>query len=343
MTSMTHLKISDPAWENLIDTCPEANIFHTPAWIDLISKTYNYEPKLVVNRSGDGQLSAGLPIIEIDQMIGGKRWVSLPFTDHCEILSQDEESKINLAKSLHQAVEDHKLENAEVRSDLSETLWHKGRSKFVLHTIRLDDNPDQVYTNLHSMHRRNIRKAESFGLRVHFGTTLEDIKQYYSLHLDTRRRQGTPIQPWRFFKLLHELVISKGLGFVVLMFDDQECVSGAVFLHWGSTLTYKYGASLLQAQESRANNLMMWHAIQWGCENGYKTLDMGRTDYYNKGLRSYKERWGAEEKELIYTTSKLSETDSRFSGLIDVAGEVIRRSPKWVCRISGELFYKYFA
>ena len=41
--------------------------------------------------------------------------------------------------------------------------------------------------------------------------------------------------------------------------------------------------------------------IRWACEAGFHTLDFGRTDVDNEGLRSFKRSWGASEVELAYT------------------------------------------
>jgi hypothetical protein len=47
---------------------------------------------------------------------------------------------------------------------------------------------------------------------------------------------------------------------------------------WNGSLIYKYSASDPAYWRLRPNNLLLWRAIQWACENGYHTFDMGRTD-----------------------------------------------------------------
>lgn len=138
------------------------------------------------------------------------------------------------------------------------------------------------------------------------------------------------------------MIVDQGLGFVLLAYKDNECIAGSVFLNWQKTLIYKYGASNLAGRNLGANQLVMWSAIRWGCENGYQLFDMGKTNNHNTGLRQFKSRWGAVEKPLIY--SLISDKKSKqFGGnLQGIMQSVIQKSPIWVCRISGELLYKHF-
>jgi hypothetical protein len=168
------------------------------------------------------------------------------------------------------------------------------------------------------------------------------MEMFYHLHLQTRRRQGMPIQPRRFFDILESSLIEKGLGFVLLAYKDDKCLAASVFLHWKHTLTYKYGASAADGLNLRPNNLLMWNAIQWGCEHGYSMLDLGKTDLADIGLRSFKSSWGAEEVPLAYSTLPAEPASPVTGKLMPFVRKVIRSSPLWVCRATGALLYKHF-
>jgi lipid II:glycine glycyltransferase (peptidoglycan interpeptide bridge formation enzyme) len=192
------------------------------------------------------------------------------------------------------------------------------------------------------MHRRNIRVAERRGVRIESGNQRNHVEVFYRLHLETRQRKGMPIQPWRFFHILGRSLLEKGLGFVLLAYKDDACLAGAVFLHWHGTLTYKFGASHFDGLSLRPNNLVMWAAIRWGCENGYSLFDMGRTDIDDAGLRAFKSGWGAEETPLAYSTLSAEPSQPVTGKLMPIMQTVIRNSPPWVCRATGELLYKHF-
>ena len=79
-------------------------------------------------------------------------------------------------------------------------------------------------------------------------------------------------------------------------------VAGAIFLNLGTRAIYKYGASDLRYQALRGNNLVIWEAIKFFGEHGYRTLDFGRTDLPAEGLRRFKCGWGATERSIEYVS-----------------------------------------
>jgi len=212
------------------------------------------------------------------------------------------------------------------------------------HITRLDPESERVFRSFAKTRvQQPIRKAERDGVSVRMSDRWEDLQLFYGLHLETRRRLGTPIQPLRFFRLLCARLISQGLGFVLLAYKDSQLLAGAVFLHWNETLTYKYSASDPAYWKLRPNNSILWHAIRWGCENGYQVFDWGKTELGNEGLREFKRGWGSEEQILHY--SVLADRPPK----VPSAGRarllltpLIQRSPAWVCRAMGELLYRHF-
>jgi hypothetical protein len=63
---------------------------------------------------------------------------------------------------------------------------------------------------------------------------------------------------------------------------------------------YKYGASDKRYQSLRANNLVMWSAIQWFAGNGFHSMNFGRTEHHHEGLLQFKRGWGTDETNLYY-------------------------------------------
>lgn len=138
-------------------------------------------------------------------------------------------------------------------------------------------------------------------------------------------------------------MIAPGLGFVLIAHADGRPVAGAVFLAWNGRLTYKFGASEPESWKLFPNNLLMWSAIRWGCENECHTFDFGRTELDNAGLRRFKSGWGGSEEALVYTTIA-DEAPRRAGGRLSRSlRPVLQRSPSWVVRAVGETLYRYAA
>ena len=259
------IQIGDPRWLSFVSAQPEATIFHHPAWSQLLAESYGYHPSISVMER-DGEIIAGLPLMDVESRLTGRRKVALPFSDFCPPLSRD---IALLPKYIEALQEQQRAENwtpLTVHWDLPRAEGVYPRETVARHVTTLTHDPEQLRRRFRSNVQRLIRQAEHASLTIRLSRTWVDVCAFYNLHLVTRRRQGTPIQPLRFFRLLWERIVGRGLGFVILANHDESAryIAGAVFLHWNKTLTYKYGASLPDALHLRPNNLIMWEALRWG-------------------------------------------------------------------------------
>lgn len=335
---MFTLSIEDPRWFEFVSGCADASPFHHPMWAGLLARCYGYRAMAVVVADEAGRIRAGLPMVEVRRPLKASRWVSLPFTDYCPPLGEGL-AEIDMAGEM--LPRGAKL--LEVRAGLPATSRVHPYTSAVRHATALSDDASEVYARFSRMHRRNIRKAERDGVQIERGRTLSAMREFYRLHLLTRRRLGVPVQPFRFFRLLLDRMVEADLGFVLVARVGGVPAAAAVFLTYNGVIVYKYGASDPRFWDSRPNNLLFWRAIRRGCEDGYHTFDWGRTDLEDDGLREFKMGWGATEYALIYTVIADVPPGDSHRRLEHAAAAVIRPSPLWVCRAIGELFYKYAA
>jgi CelD/BcsL family acetyltransferase involved in cellulose biosynthesis len=332
---------SDERWLTFAASRPQVSVFHHPAWMSVLAECYGYHPFVVAVGDTTGRITAGLPMMEVNSRVTGRRWVSLPFTDYCPPLYEDEASLDKLNQSLLSLYEDGSAPKIEIRWELPAHEGIQSYSDYVLHAVKLDTNAEEVAKSFNRTHRQNIGTAEKRGVHIEWGERPEHIHLFYRLQLTTRRRKGLPVQPRKFFDLLGSKIIEQGLGFVLLACKDDECLAGGLFLHWGQTLTYKYAASSDHDQKLRPNNLLTWTAIRWGCENHYTVFDLGRADLPNSGLRRFKRGWGADEMPLTYSTLGTTIPQPKTGKMMSVMETVIQKSPEWVCQAAGEVLYRH--
>jgi len=331
----------DKSWLDYLESHSNATIFHHPAWIQLMEKSYGYRPYVLVFNKDD-KIRAGVPFMEIRSLITGNRYVSLPYTDYCQPLYEDDLSLKILTDWFNEAFQNKKMPRIQLRWDYPTTGHIKNQKIYVNHAIQIDSNPELVAKKLKRTHRQNIQTAINRGVVVDQGNQLEHLRSYYSLQLETRRRHGVPAQPWSFFNHLATTIFKQGLGFVMLAYYESKCIAGVVFLHWKHHLVAKYSASLEEAMILRPNNLLFWKGIEWGCNNGFSVFDFGRTEQSNQGLCRYKRGWGAEETELTYSIFSNKPVHSGEDFSHKMMQSVIQKSPIWVCRLIGELLYRHF-
>jgi CelD/BcsL family acetyltransferase involved in cellulose biosynthesis len=334
--------IADPTWVGLLQRSPSAEVFHHPRWLELLRSQYGYELRACCIANGDG-LEAGIPVARIESRLTGRRLVSVPFSDVCApALARDADPAAlrALGPALAEQARRSGLELT-VHAPLPGTPGAFVQPSFLRHLLPLARDPAEVERRYSkSQVKRGIKKARREGLRMERRTDVAALDAFYSLHLQTRRRLGVPTQPKRFIRRFERL-FDAGLGFVSLVLDEGEPIAAAVFLTFNGTVTYKYGASAAEGLSKRPNNLLFAETIRWACEAGFQTLDFGRTDAGNEGLRSFKRSWGAEEVELSYTYLA-DRPPPPGPGLRERAlGTAIRNSPAFVGRLLGAALYRH--
>ena len=275
---------------------------------------------------------------------GRRRWICLPFTDECPLLVAGDAPDGPSAEAFAAGLGRLGAPAVEVRGGMDGFGWRTGANA-VIHVLELDPDPQQVRKRFsRSQVIRNIARAEREGVVVRRAAGRRDLDAFYALHTSTRRRQGVPVQPRRFFDRLWSELVAPGRAFILLAdAGGREAVAGALFLTGGESTIYKFGASDVDSWPLRPNHLIFWMAIEDACSRGDRRFDFGRTDLGNAGLRAFKRGWGAEERPLRYSTLAPGDATGREGTLSRALSMAIRKGPAWVCRGTGEAFYRYAA
>jgi CelD/BcsL family acetyltransferase involved in cellulose biosynthesis len=342
---MTVLELTDSRWNDFVGRHPGATPFHHPNWGRLIADCYRFRAFALAATDAAGTIRAGLPMVEVRHLQGRPKWVSLPFTDYCPPLVSTRQEEAQLVSALQEASDAAGVRRVEIRGPLEGVSAVPCTA--LRHVLALDGGEARVYAGFHrSQVQRSIRRAEGKGLTIRQAADPHDLHgTFYRLHTRTRRRQGVPVQPRRFFRLLWERIIDPGFGSALIAEASGRPVAAAVFLAWRDTVIYKFGASDTSAWSLRPNHLLFWHAIRTACEEGSRWFDFGRTDADQEGLRSFKRSWGAVEKPLVYRalgngTERTPATQGLAARMLEQA---IRHSPPLLCRATGEMLYRYTA
>ena len=334
--------ITYPGWDDLLLSNPDYSFFHSSSWARVLSESYNYVP-LYFALIKENRLLVLISVMEVKGFITGKRGVSLPFTDYVDpIVAGDIKVKdvINYPITYGRRAGWKSIEIRGGRNliyDLPHSTYYYG------HTLSLTENEEKIFSSLRDSTKRNIKKATKASVKVSMSNSINSIKEFYRLNCMTRREHGLPPQPFYFFRNIYDYIISKGFGFIMLAFYKKRVVAGAIYFNFGRKAIYKYGASDKTHQHLRANNLVMWEAIKWYCQNGYESFCFGKTEPEHKGLLQFKNGWGAEEHIIKYykydiENSKFVKNDSLVSGLHN---KVFSKIPIPILKVFANLFYKY--
>ncbi len=307
-------------------------------------QTYGFTP-VYLTALCEEKPAAALPLMEVDSWLTGKRGGSLPFTDECAVLSGSEDFVAPLIQEAIRVGRERGWKYLELRGGKKLFGGSAPSLIFYGHKLRLTPATDSLFDRFESSVRRALRKSEKSGLRIEFSQTIQATSDYYTLHCRTRKEHGLPPQPFHFFRRLHEFILAQNLGVIVTARLQDRPVAAAVFFHQGPTAIYKFGASLPAALDVRANNRVMWEAIQWLAHRGVEELSFGRTSIHHEGLRRYKLGWGADEFAIHYYRYDLRANS--VTPLNDASAgwhtTLFRALPIPLARCAGTIIYPHIA
>jgi CelD/BcsL family acetyltransferase involved in cellulose biosynthesis len=339
--NVREVPLTDPAWREFVSSHPDATPFHLPDWAGVVADCYGFQAFALTVSDGAGEVVAGLPVVAVRNLTGRLRWVSLPFSDSCSPLVRELVPLEDVTEAIAGYARSRGVADLEVRAALPHA---SGRFPIeVGFGYALELPGDAADLHVSKGHRQNRNHAVRSGITIRHGVAPEDTAAFYRLHVLTRRRQGVPVQPRRFFELIGERMLARGHGFVSTAMFDGEPVAAGLYLTHGRTIVAKFRASDPARQESGAGFLVDWNGIAVACAEGYRTLDFGRTDRGEEGQRRYKAGWGAVESPLVYTHVSAEAPASSRVSVGEVSRAILRHSPPWVTRALGEALYRWTA
>jgi len=331
-------------WDQTLGEQTGASFFHGSAWARTLQDSYGYSAVYHVLR-GPGRRWSILPLMEVDSWLTGRRGVALPFTDECAPLCQDANAFAQLFQAAVDYAKSRHWKYLEIRGGRKFSDSAVASTSFWGHQLELGRDEEAVFSRVESSVRRAVRKAKKSGVMVEFRQDAAALRAFYDLLCLTRRKHGVPPQPWAFFASIQRHILAAGQGWVVLARYENIPVAGAVFFHFGKTALFKYGASDESRQEIRANNLVMWEAIDRYGKEGFSTLDFGRTSKDNDGLRRFKLSWGSSERLIEYLRFNLK--CHRFVTCRDESSgwhnRLFRHMPMAALRLAGRFLYRHIA
>ena len=334
--------INYPEWDDLLLSNKEYSIFYSSGWAKVLHESYGYKP-LYFTVVNNNKLQTLLPFMEVKSILTGNRGVSLPFTDYCEPIVFNGMSYQGIINDITKYGKKAGWRFVEMRGGSKLPKEIPDSSFYYGHDLDLLESRERKLSKIRDNTKRNIKKALREGVGVTICNSLESVKEFYRLNIMTRKEHGLPPQPFYFFKKIHEHIISKNHGMIVLASHKKRNVAGAIFFYFGKKAIYKYGASDGTYQHLRANNLVIWEAIEWLSLNGYKSLSFGRTDPENEGLKRFKKGWGTNEWIIrYYKYDVLKRTFMHRSPRItEFQKTILRKVPPFLLRPTGALLYRH--
>jgi len=335
--------LQDPRWGALLESHPQASVFHTTEWLQSLKNAYGYEPLAVSTCAPGIALTNGLLFCRVESWLTGRRFVSLPFSDHCDPLVEDQQRMDELLGHMRKMVDVSTWKYLEIRptvlSPAAEADYVRDAA-YCLHRLDLRKSKEELFRGFHKdCVQRKIRRAERESLIYQEGNSEELLTNFYHLLVRTRRGQGLPPQPLLWFR---SLIAAFGDALKIrVACKGKVPVASILTLTHRQSMTYKYGCSDPEHNRLGGVALLFWKTIQEAKQNEYTDLDLGRSDVNNSGLVAFKEHWGATRYPLSYWRYPMQPRSLRIPLKAGFVERIFSRSPGWLLRSVGTFLYRH--
>jgi len=297
-------------WNDLVRKNPYASAYHLWEWGEALSLTYGYQKYyLMATRNQD---VVGLfPLVHVKSRIFGNRLISVPFCEYGGPLADpslgDQETQQvieallgatdRLARTLGVQYVESRNPPVEVTRGFIIDKGYRNVRRYATFRVNLRIEMEELWRNLHKKTRNAIRKAMKRGVRLKEVKDTEELESYYRLYLQTQKRHGTPPHNYILFERLHDAFGIKGKIRMLLAEYRGRPIAGVIMFHHDKTIFWWNNVTDIKHRSLNPTNLLLWNMIEWGVQNGYHILDLGRT---RKGTTIYrfKSGWGGLEAYL---------------------------------------------
>lgn len=296
--------LRDPRWTEFVRRHPRSSVFHTREWLDSLRRTHGYEPVVFTTSTPAEKLMNGLVFCCVQSWLTGNRMVSLPFSDHCELLVDSIEDLQFLLAYIRAEIQrrDWKyVENRPISERFAKQEQAAGfctASKFYLHRLDLRPSLEEIFQGLKNSAQRRIKRAAAAGISLTCGRADEMFRDFYGLLVTTWKRHRLPPQPYAWFRNLRDCM-REALE-IRLAYKGGLPIAALLLLRFKSTTYYKYGCSDAKFHSLGAMPALLWRTIEESKAAGSLELDLGRSELKNHGLITFKDHWTRECIDLVY-------------------------------------------
>jgi len=143
------------------------------------------------------------------------------------------------------------------------------------YVFRLDITPsmEELFANLHSKTRYNIRLAGRRGVEVKDDCTKEDLKDFYKILKVTAERDKFLVRSYDYFEIIWDQLVENGLAKLFMAYYQGKPISGTLAFRMGHITWYLYGASSNEHRKVMPNYLLQWSMIEWAKAQGSTLYD----------------------------------------------------------------------
>ena len=305
----------------------------------------------------NGKVTGILPLFETKSILFGHSLISLPCVVYGGVCSANREAENALYMSAETLGKLMGVDYIEMRNQfvplnrfdcLSEALSNasnysdKGKANlkdwmtkdlYVTFERKIYPDIEANFNAIPRKQRRMIRQGVKAGLESRIGKK-EYLNEFYDLYARNLKNHGIPIFSREF---ILKIMDTFPQTFILSICKGNTMVAAVMSFVFKERLIPYFSGALKKYYQYAVNDFIYWELMKFGCKNGYKTFDFGRS---KRGTGSYhfKRHWGFEPENLpflyfLIDRKKMPEvnpTNPKYSTIINVWRNLPLPITKWL-------------
>lgn len=162
--------------------------------------------------------------------------------------------------------------------------------------IDLTKSVDQLWKEVNSKRRNEIRRAKREGTKFSIKKNESDLKKCYEILLEVYERAKLPLPGYDFFRNLYTLNTNNSNNKLEIFCAEYkgEIIGCMLALVYENVIYDFFAGSRKEFYKKYPNDLIPWEVFKWAKENNYKIFDFGGAGKPNTpyGVRDYKKKFG---------------------------------------------------
>jgi len=291
-------------WSEFIYNHPQGNIFQTPEIAEVYKRTKNYEPiTLAAINTKNEEILAVLQAVVIKEIGGFLGTFSARSIIQGGPLFVEDEKGIKALKVLieyYDKIAQRKALYTQIRnmwdtSSFSDFLNGNGYEyeEHLNFLIDLNCSKEDLFNNMKRDKKRAIKKAKGRGVKV----VKEDktaLSIFYEILQETYDKTKLPLADISLFESVFDTLVPNNMANLYMAKYNGIYIGGRVTLNYKNVIYDWFACSSHEYLSMYPNELIVWHILENGIDNGYEVFDFGGAGKPDKeyGVRDFKKQFG---------------------------------------------------
>ena len=292
-------------WSEFVYNHPKGNVFQTPEMAEVYRRTKNYEPITLAAVDENTKEIIGIlqavVIKEVSGLLGSFSTRSVIHGGPLAVETEKGKEAVKVLLEHYDKIVQKKVLYTLVRnmydtSEISDAFNSKSYKyeDHLNYLIDLNQSVNELWTRLYKSRRNGINRAKRRGVIIEEVINSDVIPILYELLKETYMNAKLPLADISLFQSIFEILSQRNMAKIFIANWENTYIGTIIITSYRNTIFDWYAGAPRRYSRLCPNDILAWHAIEWGAKNGYCIFDFGgagnpKEEY---GVREFKKQFG---------------------------------------------------